>query len=210
MNVQSLWPAANYGTSGLAQWIQNNVVTVVILVLAVAVLWAARAGNIGKGITITAGALVGVSMLGLATGTSAADIGQFIVNLFRQGGAGMRLHDDDELYEVDQTYLGPPGRYIAPMRHKAIFAWLLLGPLTLVIVRRLGVPMTFLTVGLLLLGTVWAAMTIADHTSTERPVASVLITSWRDLGARRPARRGRRARAPGAGRGGRSRVGDVS
>ena len=56
-----------------------------ILLLAVAVLWAARAGNIAKGITIAAGALVGVSMLGLATGTSAADIGRFIVNLIRQG-----------------------------------------------------------------------------------------------------------------------------
>lgn len=78
-------PAAYYGTSGLAQWIQDNVVTVVILLLAVAVLWAARAGNIAKGITIVAGALVGVSMLGLATGTSAADIGNFIVHLIRQG-----------------------------------------------------------------------------------------------------------------------------
>ena len=78
-------PSVSYGTTGLAQWIQDNVVTVVILLLAVAVLWAARAGNIGKGITIAAGALVGVSMLGLATGTSAADIGRFIVNLIRQG-----------------------------------------------------------------------------------------------------------------------------
>ena len=78
-------PAANYGTSGLAQWIQDNVVTVVILLLAVAVLWAARAGNIAKGITIVAGALVGVAMLGLATGTSATDIGNFIVHLIRQG-----------------------------------------------------------------------------------------------------------------------------
>jgi hypothetical protein len=86
MHIESFKvPSASYGTSGLAQWIQDNVVTVVILLLAVAVLWAARAGNIGKGITIAAGALVGVSMLGLATGTSAADIGNFIVNLFRQG-----------------------------------------------------------------------------------------------------------------------------
>jgi hypothetical protein len=30
--------------------------------------------------------------------------------------------DDDELYEVDQTYPDPPRRYIAPMRHKVIFA----------------------------------------------------------------------------------------
>ena len=110
----------------------------------------------------------------------------------------MRLHDDDELYEVDQTYLGPPGRYIAPMRHKAIFAWLILGPLTFVTVRRLGVPMTFLTVGLLLVGTVWAAMTIADHTSAERSVASLLGTFWRDLTARRPPVKSRHARLPNA------------
>ena len=108
----------------------------------------------------------------------------------------MRLHDDDELYQVDQTYLGPPGRYIAPMRHKAIFAWLVLGPLTFVAVRRLGVPMTFLSVGLLLVGTVWAAMTIADHTSAERSVASVMATFWRDLTARRPPARSRHARLP--------------
>ena len=96
------------------------------------------------------------------------------------------LHDDDELYQVDETYLGPPGRYIAPMRHKAIFAWLVIGPLTFVTARRLGVPMTVLSVGLLLVGTVWAAMSIADHTSTERSVASLAGTFWRDVTARRP------------------------
>ena len=109
----------------------------------------------------------------------------------------MRLHDDDELYQVDQTYLGPPGRYIAPMRHKAIFAWLILGPLTFVTARRLGLPMTVLTVGLLLVGTVWAAMTVADHTSTERSVASLVGTFWRELTARRPPTRSRHARLPG-------------
>ena len=39
--------------------------------------------------------------------------------------------------------------------------------------------MTFLSVGLLLMGTVWAAMTLADHTSAERSVASVMATFWR-------------------------------
>jgi hypothetical protein len=42
----------------------------------------------------------------------------------------MLLPVDDELYEVDQTYLGPPRRYLAPMRPTAIFAWLVIGPLT--------------------------------------------------------------------------------
>ena len=80
------------------------------------------------------------------------------------------------------------------MRHKAIFAWLILGPLTFVTARRLGVPMTVLTVGLLLVGTVWAAMAVADHTSTERSVASLVGTFWRDLTASRPPTRSRHAR----------------
>jgi hypothetical protein len=59
------------------------------------------------------------------------------------------LPDDDELYEVDQTYLDPPRRYIAPMRHKVIFAWLVIGPLKFVSTHKLGLPFTVLTVGLL-------------------------------------------------------------
>ena len=74
---------AGFGTSGITQWIQDNVVTVVILLAAVAVLWAARSGNIGKGITITAGLILGVAVLGLATGTTATDIGNFLVHLVR-------------------------------------------------------------------------------------------------------------------------------
>ncbi|MGB8382841.1 MAG: hypothetical protein WCG47_16610 [Dermatophilaceae bacterium] len=108
----------------------------------------------------------------------------------------MRLDDDDELYEVDQTYLGPPGRYIAPMRHKAIFAWLVIGPLTFVVARRLGVPMTVLTVGLLFLGTVWAAMTVADHATGERSVAALLGMFWHELTAHRRPTRPDRARVP--------------
>ena len=61
----------------------------------------------------------------------------------------MLLPVDDELYEVDQTYLDPPRRYLAPMRHKAIFAWLVIGPLTFVVTHKLGLPFTVLTVGLL-------------------------------------------------------------
>lgn len=75
--------AGQYGTSGLTHWIQNNVVTLVILLLAVCVLWAARGGNIGKGITITAGLLLGVVVLGLATGNNASDLGNFVVGLVK-------------------------------------------------------------------------------------------------------------------------------
>ena len=76
-------PPGGYGTSGITAWIQDNVVTVVILLAACAVLGAARSGNIGKGITITAGLILGVAVLGLATGATATDIGDWLVHLVR-------------------------------------------------------------------------------------------------------------------------------
>jgi hypothetical protein len=97
----------------------------------------------------------------------------------------VKLPDDDELYDVDQTYLGPPRRYIAPLRHKALFAWLVIGPLTFVAAARVGLPLTLLTVGLLLFATVYAAMTLADHITPERPVTSLFTTLWHDITARR-------------------------
>lgn len=105
----------------------------------------------------------------------------------------MRLPDDDELYEVDQTYLGPPHRYIAPMRHKAIFAWLAIGPLLFVVMHKVGFPFTVLSVGLLLLGVTWAAMSLADHATTERPVSSLFSTFWHDLSAPRSSQREHRS-----------------
>ena len=75
--------AAHYGTSGLKDWISNNVITLVILILGIAILWSARSGNIGKGITIAAGVIIGLAVLGLAAGSNANDIGVFIVHLFR-------------------------------------------------------------------------------------------------------------------------------
>lgn len=98
----------------------------------------------------------------------------------------MVLPDDDELYEVDQTYLGPRGRYIAPMRHKAIFAWLVIAPMTYVLLQRIGLPMTLLTGGLAFLFTLWAAMKVADHATSESPVTAILRTFWHELTAPRP------------------------
>ena len=82
MNSFTTPSAAEYGTSGLTQWIQDNVVTLVLLILAVAVLWAARQGNISKGITIVSGLILGVVVLGLASGNNAEQMGTFIVGLF--------------------------------------------------------------------------------------------------------------------------------
>jgi hypothetical protein len=76
-------PAAGYGTSGLVGWLQNIAIPLVILILAITVLWAARGGNVGKGITIVAGLFLGLAVLGIATGTNASDIGTWMAGLFR-------------------------------------------------------------------------------------------------------------------------------
>lgn len=75
------------GTGGIIDWIQDNVVTLIILILAVCVLWAARSGNIAKSVTIIAGLILGLAVLGMATGTTAADLGEWIADLFTGGGS---------------------------------------------------------------------------------------------------------------------------
>ena len=69
------------GTGGLQSWISENVVTLVVLVLGVVILWAAKGGNVGKGVTIAAGALVGLLFIGLATGNNPVELGEALVNL---------------------------------------------------------------------------------------------------------------------------------
>lgn len=102
----------------------------------------------------------------------------------------MLLPDDDELYEVDQTYLGPPGRYIGNFRFKAIAAWLVLGPLTFVVMRKLGVDMNLLTVGLAAMAVTYLAGEIADLATPERPLLAVAKGFSNDLKARRESTRG--------------------
>lgn len=75
--------AASYGTGGLTAWIQDNVITLVILILGVCVLWAARSGSLSKAVTIVAGVIIGIAVLGLASGNNASDIGTFIITLFK-------------------------------------------------------------------------------------------------------------------------------
>ncbi|MBO0843157.1 MAG: hypothetical protein J2O46_08225, partial [Nocardioides sp.] len=97
----------------------------------------------------------------------------------------MRLPDDDELYEVDQTYLGPPRRYIGEMRYRTIFLFLVIAPLTLVLLRKLGMPITLLSVGLWLLGASYLSMKFADYISAESSAGAWLMTFIHELTAPR-------------------------
>lgn len=73
------------GTGGLFTWIQENLITLVVLILGVIVLWTARGGNLGKAVTIIGGVFLGLGVLGLALGNNATQLGSFIVSLFGIG-----------------------------------------------------------------------------------------------------------------------------
>jgi hypothetical protein len=106
----------------------------------------------------------------------------------------VRLPDDDEIYDVDATYLGPPGRYIGRFRYRAI----LVGPfvffLGLAFLTRTGIGYSLLSVGLLLIGSTWLTGWIVDNTSQERPLAVMVQTLGHELTARRHPLKGHRTR----------------
>lgn len=80
----SIRPAADYGTAGLASWIQDNVITIVLLIIVVLILWAGKNGNVSKAVTIFGGLLFGLVALGLVVTPGASeDLGKFIVDLVR-------------------------------------------------------------------------------------------------------------------------------
>lgn len=107
----------------------------------------------------------------------------------------MRLDDDDEVYLIDQSYLGPPGRYIGVMRYKVILLWLLIGPVVFVMLRRAGVPMTLLSVGLSVLLIHELVGWLADRITSERSFLATASVFWHEVTA--PRGEGSRASAAG-------------
>ena len=89
----------------------------------------------------------------------------------------MILPDDDEIYNVDQTYLGPPGYHVGRFRYRS----LLLGPLLFAVGLAFvanTVGYSLLSVGSLVLITWWVTSKVVDWTSSERPLgvlATVLV-----------------------------------
>lgn len=80
---QRLMPAVEYGTSGVTAWIQDNIVSLILLVLAVVMLWAGKQGNVSKIVTIAGCTLIGLVFLGIAVGDgTAVSIAKWILSLF--------------------------------------------------------------------------------------------------------------------------------
>jgi hypothetical protein len=69
------------GTTGLQAWINGNIVPLIILFLATIMLFAAGKGDLAKLFKIGAGALIALSVLGIALTGSSVRIAAFLAGL---------------------------------------------------------------------------------------------------------------------------------
>ncbi|QAY69746.1 hypothetical protein [Xylanimonas protaetiae] len=72
-----------FGTGGIAQWIQDNVVPLILIVIAIGILWAGNAGNISKAVTKFGVTLIGVLFLALVVTGSYDDAGRWLLGLIK-------------------------------------------------------------------------------------------------------------------------------
>lgn len=121
----------------------------------------------------------------------------------------MRLPDDDEIYDVDQTYLGPPGKYIGRLRYRALAIGPFIGLFGLVFLLRSGIGFSVLSVGLTVLVTIRLTQWVVDQTSQERPIPVLFQVIWHELTARRPLTKGARSSTPRAFRHRTTTIGDA-
>jgi hypothetical protein len=63
------------GTTGLQDWIKNNVIPLIVLFIAVIMLFASGKGDLAKLFKIGAGALIALAVLGVALTGSGVNIG---------------------------------------------------------------------------------------------------------------------------------------
>jgi hypothetical protein len=119
----------------------------------------------------------------------------------------MRLPDDEEIHDVDGTYLGPEGKFIGRLRYRA----LVLGPVVFVmglLVVAQTVGYSLLSVGALCILAPWATGRVIDHTSGERSFGVLVNTFIHEVDGRREPRG--RMHAKGSGlRAGQIRLGGL-
>ncbi len=97
----------------------------------------------------------------------------------------MRLPDDDEIYDVDQTYLGPPGRYIGRLRYRALAIGPLMILLGLAFLQRTGIGFNLLTVAITVMVAIRLTQWIVDKTNQERPFKVIVQVAAHEVTARR-------------------------
>lgn len=110
----------------------------------------------------------------------------------------MRLPDDDEIYDVDQTYLGPPGYYIGRLRYRMIAVTPVVVLVGFAFLVKTGVGFSLLSVALTVLVALRLSQWIVNKTTHERPIGVLVTTFWHELTAVRFPTCGQRARRPSA------------
>lgn len=108
----------------------------------------------------------------------------------------MRLPDDDEIYDVDQTYLGPPGYYIGRLRYRMLAVTPVVVLLGLAFLVKTGIGFTLLSVALTVLVALRLSQWIVDKTTHERPIGVLATTFWHELTAIRMPVKGCHSRLP--------------
>jgi len=98
------------------------------------------------------------------------------------------LPDDDEIYNVDQTYLGPPGYHVGRFRYRSLVVGPALFAVGLAFVAN-TVGYSLLAVGLLVLAVGWVTSKAVDRTSAERPLGTLLAVVVHETNAPRESTR---------------------
>lgn len=107
----------------------------------------------------------------------------------------MRLLDDDEIQRVDQTYLGPPGRFIGRIQYRVVVFFIILTPVALALVdRTIGLSLWPFVWTIILC--VWGAGKLADNLSLDRPVTTSIGQTAHELVTPRARTQGIRVHGP--------------
>ncbi len=102
----------------------------------------------------------------------------------------MRLPVDDDVYELDQDYLGPPGRYLGRLKYRSLALFPLIFVCLMLMQRGLGLGLSLLSFGYLVVATAWTTRWLSRLANFERPLTVVLQIFCHELGAQRPPSRG--------------------
>lgn len=98
----------------------------------------------------------------------------------------MRLPVDDEIYNVNAVWLGPPNKTLPfRARYVAYAVGALVFVILQVIERRLGIGLGFFTLAYSLLATVGLTRLILSVVDADRPLSSVLAGFAHEVGAPR-------------------------
>lgn len=68
-------------TSGLQHWIRSNIIPLLILVIAVMLFAIAQRGDNARAMKVVAGVVIALTVLGLAVGGNAENLGTFFAGL---------------------------------------------------------------------------------------------------------------------------------